>query len=459
MRPYEMNNTPETATFEEFFNEIRQHEASGRLEAGDLLADRIAEAAPALAEAQSTAGMLAFKRGDIQRALRRLQKAIEIAPDSATYPRNACLIYHATNRLEDALAMANRAIELAPKEAALYFNKSLILHDMHRIDEGLEAIEQALAISPDYPEANFQRAEIQLLAGRFAEGWQSYERRFELEQGKHMLPQTPNPQWDGGKLPEGRLMLVADQGFGDCIQFARYLPWVAERAPKPIMASSIELAPIFAQMKGIGKQVLTWPATEDYDAYIPLSSLPQLAGTTLDTIPTNIPYLSPDPQKVAFWRERLEHLVVPGLKRIGLVWAGRPTHLKDSKRTVSLKQFAPLFARRDIAIITLQKGDRIDEVGLNFGNAQLINLGPSLADFTDTQAVLHCLDRLVTIDTSVAHLAGASGVATSLILPHTPDWRWLLGRDDTPWYPTMRLFRQERHGDWSGVVERVAESL
>lgn len=454
-----MNAAPETATIDEFFNEVRQHEASGRLEAGDLLAERIVEAAPALAEAQNTAGMLAFKRGDMPRALQRLHKAIELAPNSATYPRNTCLIYHAMGRLEEALAMAQRAIELAPREAALYFNKSLILHDMQRLDEALLAIDQSLALSPDYAEANFQRAELQLLAGRFAEGWQSYERRFELEQGKHMLPKTQKPQWDGSALPAGRLMLVADQGFGDCIQFARYLPWVAERAPKPILAASPELIPLLGQMKDIGSRVMTWPADAAYDAYIPLSGLPRLAGTTVHNIPANVPYLFADPQKVAYWRDRLAGLVAPGLKCIGLVWAGRPTHLKDAKRTVKLNQFAPLLARRDIAIITLQKGDRIDEVGLSFGRAPLINLGPSLADFTDTLAVLQCLDRLVTIDTSVAHLAGASGVATSLILPHTPDWRWLLGRDDTPWYPTMRLFRQARHGDWSGVIERIADSL
>lgn len=454
-----MNVAPETATIDEFFNEVRQHEASGRLEAGDLLAERIVEAAPALAEAQNTAGMLAFKRGDISRALKRLNKAIELAPNSATYPRNICLVYHSMGQLDEAAAMAQRAIELAPREAALHFNKSLILLDMQKLDEALLAIDQSLVLSPDYPEANFQRAELLLLAGRFAEGWQSYERRFELEQGKNMLPKTKNPQWDGGVLPAGRLMLVADQGFGDCIQFARYLPWVAERAPSPILAASLELLPLLGQMKEVGRQVMTWPADGEYDAYIPLSGLPRLAGTTVQTIPTNVPYLFANPQKVAFWRERLAGLVAPGLKRIGLVWAGRPTHLKDAKRTVKLSQFMPLLSRPDVAIITLQKGDRIDEVGLSFGRAPLINLGPSLNDFTDTLAVLQSLDQLVTIDTSVAHLAGASGVPTSLILPYTPDWRWLLGRDDTPWYPAMRLFRQERHGDWSGVVERVAASL
>ena len=158
-------------------------------------------------------------------------------------------------------------------------------------------------------------------------------------------------------------------------------------------------------------------------------------------------------------RQRLDRLVPKGKRRIALVWAGRPTHKNDRKRTMKLEQFAPLFARDDLAILTVQKGEQIAQVGSYFGRAPLINLGPDIGDFADTMAILRHVERLVTIDTSVAHIAGAIGAPTALVLPQAPDWRWLLGRDDTPWYPSVRLFRQERAYDWSGVIERVSASI
>lgn len=448
-----------TARIGEFFAEIDEYEKAGQVKAAYDLARRVAEAAPQLAQAQNIAGLLAFKLGETAQAQNWVEKAMQLAPEVAAYPRNLALVYHAANRQEEALALAQRAIDLAPSEAAPYFNKALILYDSLRLEEGLVAVEQALALSPDYAEAHFLKAELYLLGGRLREGWESYERRFETEQGKDMLPPTSKPQWDGRKLAAGRLLLVADQGFGDCIQFARYIPWVASLAPQPALAASEELIPLLRQIKPLGRLVRRWSDAGDYDAYMPLSGLPRLAGTTLATIPAPVPYLRADPAKLAFWRARLKELVPARLKRVGLVWAGRPAHAKDNRRSVKLAQCAPLLARPDIALITLQKGARIDEVGLSFGAAPLVNLGPMIADFTDTLAILQLLERLVSIDTSVVHLAGASGVPATLILPYAPDWRWLLHREDSPWYPTLRLVRQEQPGDWAGVMARVAASL
>jgi hypothetical protein len=298
-----------------------------------------------------------------------------------------------------------------------------------------------------------------LLAGNLAEGWESYEWRFKLKQAEGMLPKTDKPQWDGSPLPPGKLLLVADQGFGDCIQFGRLIPWAAERAPAPVLACSADLTPILRQIPGIGRMVTRWEHTGDFDAYIPLSGLPRLAGIRLDNIPMSDRYLGPKPGLVEFWREKLDLLTPKGKRRIALVWAGRPTHKNDKKRTMKLTQFAPLFAREDVAIITVQKGDQIAQVGSYWGPAPLVNLGPDITDFADTMAILQNVEQLVTIDTSVAHIAGASGVPTSLVLPYAPDWRWLLDRTDTPWYQSIKLFRQERPYDWSGVIERVAQSL
>jgi len=225
-----------------------------------------------------------------------------------------------------------------------------------------------------------------------------------------------------------------------------------------VLACSGELTTILRQLPGIGKIVSRWDDTGAYDAYIPLSGLPRLAGIGTENVPP-AGYLAPDPALVRDWAARLDRLVPPGKRRIGLVWAGRPTHKNDRKRTMKLAQFKPLFAREDIVLLTVQKGPQISQVGSYFGPAPLVNLGPEIADFADTMAILKNIERLVTIDTSVAHIAGAIGVPTSLVLPYAPDWRWLLERDDTPWYPSLRLFRQQRPYDWSGVVERVAASL
>lgn len=454
-----MNKTLETARIDEFFDEITEHEKAGRLDTAYDLAVRVAQAVPNLAPAQNIAGLLAFRRKQYEPALTWLTKAMTLAPAEAAYPRNIGLVYHALNRLDEALEMTQRALDHAPDEPVLNFNKALILYDRLEIEDGLKVVDAALARTPDYAEAHFLKAELLLLAGRLTEGWGWYERRFAMEQGKDMLPKTTKPQWDGRELPPGRLLLVADQGFGDCIQFARYIPWVASRAPAPILAASDDLIPLLRQFKEIGRTVRRWDEAGTYDAYMPLSGLPRLAGTTLDTIPSACPYLQADPEKLKLWRARLQTLLPAGGKRVGLVWAGRPTHSKDSKRSIPLAQFAPVLQRSDLTLITVQKGERIDEIGLCFPTAPLLNLGPLITDFTDTLAILQLLDQLISVDTSVAHLAGAAGVPTSLLLPYSPDWRWLLNRDDSPWYPSLRLFRQQRPGDWADVMTRLAASL
>ena len=446
-------------TLGEVLNEISAYERDGKLEDAEALAERVLQAAPEHPHVLHLSGIVAYRRGKIPLAIQRMEKSLELSPTVAVYPRNMCEIYRGAGRLDDALRMAERAVELAPEDSRAHFNHALICYERRELDAALAAADRSIELDPAFPEAHFERAEVLLLGGRLTEGWESYEWRFKLKQAEGMLPKTDKPQWDGGPLPEGRLLIVADQGFGDCIQFGRYIPWAAERAPKPVLACSGDLVPILRQIPGLGRIVTRWETTGEFDAYMPLSGMPRIAGTTLETIPAAIPYLHPDPAKIAAWRQRIEALTPRGKKRIGLVWAGRPTHKNDRKRTVRLDQFAPLFARDDIAIITVQKGDQIAQVGGYFGAAPLVNLGPSIHDFTDTLAILQSLDRLVTIDTSVAHLAGASGVPTSVILPYAPDWRWLLDRDDTPWYPSLRLYRQQRAYEWAGVIERLAAAL
>jgi hypothetical protein len=199
-----------------------------------------------------------------------------------------------------------------------------------------------------------------------------------------------------------------------------------------------------------------WDQVPDYAAYASLSGLPQLYGVSLGHIPANVPYLQPDPNQVQAWGERLAALTPPGYRRIGIAWAGRPTHNNDFNRSATLDAFAPLAALPGVVLVSLQKGDGQSQIGRYFAGAPLLNLGPALADYEDTMAVIEHLDLVVTVDTSVAHVAGAMGRPVWVVLPYAPDWRWLLSRDDTPWYPTMRLFRQTIPREWGDVFERVA---
>jgi len=442
----------------EALEKLARLEQENKLTEADDLANRMLAAMPEHPHILHLAGIVAYRNGRVEQALERMEKAEAISPDMALYPRNMCEVYRGAGRLDDALRAGKRAVELAPNDSRAYFNLALIHYERLELDESVRRSEQAIALDPDYAEAHFEKAEALLLAGKMQEGWDSYEWRFKLKQAEGMLPKTDKPQWDGKPLAPGKLLIIGDQGFGDCIQFGRLIPWAALLCPQPVLACSGELTPLLRQIPGIGKMVTRWEDTGDYEAYIPLSGLPRLAGVGTDNVPPS-GYLKPDPELVREWAEKLDRLVPKGKKRIALVWAGRPTHKNDKKRTLKLAQFAPLFAREDIAIITVQKGDSIAQVGGYYARAPLVNLGPEIGDFLDTMAILQSVDRLVTIDTSVAHVAGASGVPSSLVLPFAPDWRWLLNREDSPWYPSIRIFRQQRPYDWAGVIERVAAEL
>ena len=443
----------------EALEKLARLEQENKLAEADDLANRMLAAMPEHPHILHLAGIVAYRNGRLAQAIERMEKSEAISPEVALYPRNMCEVYRGAGRLDDALRAGRRAVDLAPQDSRAYFNLALILYERLELEESVRVADQAIALDPNYPEAHFEKAEALLLAGRMQEGWESYEWRFKLKQAEGMLPKTDKPQWQGEPLPPGKLLIIGDQGFGDCIQFGRLIPWAAERAPAPVLACSGDLTPILRQIPGIGRMVTRWEATGEFDAYIPLSGLPRLAGIRTDNIPMADSYLKTNDNLVLEWAEKLDMLVPKGKRRIGLVWAGRPTHKNDKKRTLKLSAFAPLFARDDVAIITVQKGDQISQVGGYWGKTPIINLGPDITDFADTMAILRNIERLVTIDTSVAHVAGAIGAPTSLVIPYAPDWRWLLNRDDTPWYNSLKLYRQQKPYDWSGVIERVAADL
>jgi hypothetical protein len=316
-----------------------------------------------------------------------------------------------------------------------------------------------LALDPTMATAHFELAEALLVTGQFKEGWEEYEWRFDLPNVPPLLPKHDRPLWHGKAIPEGQLMLIADQGFGDTIQFCRYIPEVAKLCPNLVVAGSAEMRPIITQQAGVTRYFDRWEDMPDFEAYCPLSGLPRLFETDLATIPAPVRYVAADPEKAGRWRKRLDAIAPQGYRRIGLVWAGRPTHGNDFNRSMTLNKFGAITSLDNVVLVSLQMGAAAASIGHYFGHAPLINLGAEIVDFTDTMAILDGLDHIVAVDTSVAHLAGAMGKPTSILVPYAPDWRWLLERRDTPWYPTTELFRQISPGSWQEPVSALADRL
>jgi hypothetical protein len=450
---------PTIRTIDQWCAEAQAHENAGRLDQAEHILAQVLDAKPDYPPALLQAAVMSYNRKRPLESLEHLQRAIRIAPEHALFHRNICEIYRSLARLDEAVFHGKRAVELAPDDADALYNLGVIHYDRLEIEAAIESDRRALAINPAMAAAHFELAEALLLTGRFEEGWREYEWRFDLPSAPRLLPPNDRPLWDGEAMPNGTLMLIGDQGFGDTIQFCRYIPDVARLCPNLIMACSSEMRPIVIQQAGITQYFDRWESMPAFDAYCPLSGLPRLFGTDIGNIPAPVPYVKADPVKAAQWRRRLDTLLPAGYRRIGIVWAGRPTHGNDFNRSMTLGKFGALAALEGVALLSLQIGAAQGEIGSYFGAAPLINLGPEIADFTDTMAILDGLDHIVTVDTSVAHLAGAMGLPVSVLLPFAPDWRWMLDRMDTPWYPTLELFRQKTPGAWDEPVSAVAARL
>jgi tetratricopeptide (TPR) repeat protein len=439
--------------------EAADHETAGRLDAAETLLRAILTEAPERHGAVHLLGVVTFRKGRAVEAAALMEQSLALAPTVALYSRNLCELYRVLGRLDEALVAGRRAAALAPDDPHCHHNLSVLHYHRLELDAAIAGAERALALAPDFPGAHFGIAEAALLKADFARGWEQYEWRFRLAGGAPLMPVTDKPQWDGTKLPEGTLLLIADQGYGDVIQFARYIPWAAERASDIALACSVEMQPIVRQLPGIRLIFDHWDRAPDFVTYCPLSGLPRLAGTTLETIPAPVPYLRADPPRAASWRERLDALVPAGYRRIGIVWAGRPTHRNDRNRSAALADLAPLGELPRTALLALQKGPGQAQISAYWGRAPLVNLGPEMRDFGDTMAILDALDLVVAVDTAIVHLAGAMGKPVWVMLPYAPDWRWLLDRGDSPWYPSTRLFRQSPARAWAPVVAAIAAEL
>jgi tetratricopeptide (TPR) repeat protein len=385
-------------------------------------------------------------------------RAVALSPLDHEYHRGRALALMAANRLADALASCDTAITLRPDSAACHVVRGHALRRLNRYDEALTAFDRAIEIEPESGDAWYPKALLLLSMGRYKEGWALHEWRWfstNFPQPEHLFPQ---PIWDGSPLDGRTLLIRAEQGLGDAIQFYRFVNEVCRQGPVALLVSP-RLARLFAAQPG-APLIATGPASlPHFDLHCPLLSLPYLLETELETIPA-APYLRADPNLTAAWRERLP--AADGQPRIGIVWAGNSQHAEDFNRSMTL---ATMLSMLDpglgpgATIISLQMNMPDSDRDTLRGAPDIIDLSENLESFADTAAVISQLDLVISVDTAVAHLAGALGVPVWILLPTAADWRWLTGRGDSPWYPSARLFRQEQPGDWSGVASQVRAAL
>lgn len=437
-------------------------QAQGFLAKGELdKAEHIANAILAK-HAQHTVAMqilaaVAEKRGHGARAIEILQRSISGTGDDALPWMNLCRLFRLSGRLDEARAAGERATALGTLPDAL-----IDLADTYvalgETDLALEAFERAVAKNPKSARARLGLAQALLMKGEFRAAWPEYEWRYKLTSTENILPKFKQPQWNGMTLKSSSLLIVAEQGYGDCFQFARYLPLVSERAKNVYVGVGAEMKSVLATVPGRHLCFERWEHIPPFDYQIPLSSLPMVFGTTLETIPATVPYVFAEPAKVEAWRVRLSESS-RGRKSVGFVWQGRPTHPNDRVRSIGLGPLTPLLEADDILPVSMQFGEGREQLARHPMGARVFDAAAEIKDFSDSAALIAALDCVVSIDSANAHLAGALGKPCLVMLPYAGEWRWLEGRRDSPWYPTLELFRQEAHGAWDGVVARVVERI
>jgi tetratricopeptide (TPR) repeat protein len=430
-----------------------------RLEEARACYEEVLQDHPALPEAHHNLGNVLRELGRLGEALVRYAEALRLRPDYGKAHINRGIALVALGRLDEAVAGLRRGAELLPELADAHNSLGSALSVLQQFDEADAHYRRALALKPDHAEAAWNRSLLWLLRGDYGRGWPAYEWRWRCKRPTP-LPAFTGPRWDGGPLAGRTLLLYAEQGLGDTLHFVRYAALLKGLGARVVVQCQPALLGLLARTPGVDGLVGWGAQPPPYDVVAPLMSVPALVGTTVETIPAAVPYVLPDPALVGHWRRVLAP--VRGF-RVGVAWQGSPRHAWDRHRSVPLEALEPLARVGGVRLVSLQKGPGSEQLRALGGRFGVVDLGELLDEaagpFMDTAAVMANLDLVVSVDSALLHLAGAAGVRAWAALPFTPDWRWLLGRDDSPWYPTLRLFRQERLGAWPGVFAAMAEAL
>lgn len=411
---------------------------------------------PAYPDAHAYLGGSLLSLGHTLQAIASFDKAIFLDQRCVPAWLNRGNAHLQMQAFESALADYDRVIALQPSHAVAHSNRAAVLKHLHRLGESLQSSDRSIALNPDYVDAQFNKSLTQLLCGDLAKGFRGYQVRWQTATFSPIRRSFTQPLWLGECAIEGKRLLVHnEQGLGDSIQFCRFVTWAAQAGAQVIYEVETPLYDLFQSLEGVTTLVRQREPLPAFDLYCPVMSLPIPFGCTLQNIPAQKPYLHAPPEKMTQWAARLGPRHVP---RIGLAWSGNASHQADSQRSIALRHFQAAL-RPGMDYFSLQKELRPADADALTQTAQIRHFAAELTDFSDTAALCAHMDLVIAVDTSVAHLAGAMGVPTYLLLPHLPDWRWLLERADSPWYPSMRLFRQERPGDWETVLRQVHAHL
>ncbi len=402
-----------------------------------------------------------FRRG--REAIIILQHALRLSPQEYRLHSNLGLAFTEAALFEEAEKAFHVALQLKPMFVPAHNNLGQLYILWGRFDEALACLDLAENLDRHNLITKCNRAIALLSTGDYARGWRDYQLRWDRPETSHRS--YPQPLWKGEPLNGRRILLYTEEGLGDRIQFIRYAQLLSAQGAQVICECPMPLIDVFRGAKGVAELVQLGDALPNFDFHTPLLSLPHLFQTTLDSVPADVPYLAAESDRIASWRERLSLITTPGKFRIGIAWQGNPHHQWDRFRSLPLMQFEPLANIPGIRLISLQRGPGIEQIPTfqKFTNNKLIvptdGTQSTPADLADSAAIMSCLDLVLSVDTATAHLAGALARPTWVLLSTVTDWRWLSRRSDTPWYPTMRLFRQKSLNDWDELIARVSQCL
>ncbi len=442
-------------TPEPLYNLGRAYEQVGQLDLAVTAYRQAVGLQPRFAKAWGNLGVTLRAQGRWQEAVAACREALRVQPDLLGGRANLANALSDCGEFDEAIRLYHEALAVAPEHAETWSGLGLALRGAGKLGDALAACQRAAALRPNQPLVHWNLAHVLLLLGQFVEGWAEYEWRWQVREFPSKRRNFTPPQWRGEALAGRTILLHAEQGFGDTIQFVRYAPLVAQRGGRVVLECPEKLTRLLESVAGIERVIATGSALPKFDLHVPLLSLPHAFGTTLATIPAAIPYLQPPADAKARWAARLAETKT---RRIGLVWAGNPDQKYAALKSVPLEALARLTAREDAQFFSLQVGAAAAALE-RLPAGRIIDLAPELTDFAETAAAISQLDLVISADTVVAHLTGALGKPAWVMLQNVPDWRWLMGRDHSPYYPGMRLFRQKSAGDWAGVVAQVEAAL